>query len=76
VKTIPVRIAWNAADGAERYAVYVQAEGCPCQEHDTASTAIVLAIPERKQTLVHITSRQGAMESISSEEMHLYTARW
>lgn len=76
MKTIPVRIAWDASSDADRYVVYAQPEGRDFTEIETVETTIILAIPERVHTLIHVTSRKGALESIASEEMHLYTARW
>lgn len=73
---VPVRIAWDAVPDADRYAIYVQPEGDPFQEFETTKTSVVLAVPERRETLVYVTSRQGPLESIGSEEMRLYTARW
>jgi hypothetical protein len=73
---IPVRIAWDAVPDADRYVVYAQPEGGDFAEIETPETSIVLAVPERRETLVYVTSRQGQLESIGSEEMRLYTARW
>jgi hypothetical protein len=74
--TVPIAIEWDAVDDADRYAVYVRSEGGPCIETETVKPRITVQVPVNIQTLVYVTSRNGQLESISSEEMHVYVTRW
>jgi hypothetical protein len=73
---VPISIAWDVVPDADRYAVYVCPEGGPCAETETDKPAIVVQVPVQVQTLIYVTSRQGQLESISSEKMHVYVTRW
>jgi hypothetical protein len=73
---VPVVIEWDAVDDADRYAVYVQPEGGPVVEAETTKPRITIQVPTNTPTLVYVTSRQGQLESISSEEMRVYVTRW
>jgi hypothetical protein len=74
--TVPVTIEWDAVEDADRYAVYVQPEGGPVIESETIKPRTVIRVPTNTPTLVYVTSRQGQLESISSEEMHVYVTKW
>lgn len=76
MNNIPVRIAWDAVPGADRYAVYVHPDGHVGNDFETVSPSTVVQVPENTMTLIYVTSRQGLLESISSEEMHVYASRW
>lgn len=76
MNTVPIKIAWDKTPDADRYVVYVQTEGSAWQEIETQENTIVLALPERTPILIHVTSRNGDLESIPSEEMRIFVRRW
>lgn len=76
MSVIPLKIAWDEVPEADRYVVYLQPEGGDFTETETTRNEAVVSVQERRRTLVYVTSRQGQLESIGSEEMHLYTVRW
>ena len=76
MNTIAVRIAWDESADADCYAVYVRPQGGQFSEYVTKDTSIVLQIAERKPTDIYVSSRQGNLENISSEEIHVFVTRW
>ena len=76
MNTIALRVAWDGSPDADRYAVYVRPVGGHFSEYETKETSIVLQIPEGQPTDIYVSSRQGALENISSEEIHVYVTRW
>lgn len=74
--TVPVTIKWNVVPEADRYTVYVQPGGGHITALETVNPSVIIQIPENTPTLVYITYRQGDLESITCEEMHVYIRRW
>lgn len=76
MSAVAVKIAWDKSPDADRYAVYVRSNDGPFAEHETRETSVVLQIEEQQPTEVHVASRQGDQETISSEELRLYVTHW
>jgi hypothetical protein len=73
---IPTRIQWDAVPDADRYVVYVQVEGCEFNTFEIFDTSIVLGLPPNKAIVIFVCSRQGQLENIDSDSMHVYATRW